>query len=670
MEDVSCSDFQSWVKLQSDYAQGKLESLAVRTELLAELSQIDAGLNTYPGGLTPVGNRLFYMRTPPPTDVYQLFMRDGLTGAERLVFDPNQLSAPEGAHYALSRYYVSPDGKHAVCCVSLGGSEDTILKIVEVDTARCVDQQIDRAAFGDVNWLPDGRAFIYSRLTKKKKNTPATARFGKRRVYLHYLGTDIENDKPLLGFGLSTKVQIAEDHSASIHTSWDSDYMVGEIHDGVGPYCELYVAPLPSVGTGEIDWRKVCDFDDEISGNALQGRDIVLLSRKRASRGRLLRISCEKPDIANAGLVLPESDSIVTSMAVAKDALYVTRSDGIVSELLRIPPGTLLSPERPSLPLVGSIARIIHDPRQQGVILSLVSWTDPTTYYSFDAGTRTFSRLKMPGADTPSLLSLEARQVKVPSRDGTLVPLSIICRNGLERDGRRPCLLTGYGAYGIAQGPSFDLSQQPWFARGGVYAIAHVRGGGEYGEEWRLAGKGPKKQNGVDDFVACARYLVAEGYTAPAKLAAQGTSAGGVLVGLAVMQQPKMFGAAVMEVGALDALRFEVTPNGPPNIPEWGSTQSKEGFETLRALSPYEHIRPGTRYPAMLFTTGMNDPRVEPWQSAKMTARLQAATASGRPILLRVHRDEGHFQTTLSAINEHHADIWAFLLWQLGETTN
>jgi len=658
------------MKLQSEFAQAKLESLPVHKELLAELCRLDSSLNTYPAGLTTVGNRLFYMRTPPPTDVYQLFMREGLTGAENLIFDPNQLSATEGAHYSLGRYYASPDGKHTVCCVSLGGSEDTTLKIVQVDAGRCVDKPIDGTAFGDVSWLPNSRSFFYSRLPKKEKETQATARFAKRRVYIHYLGTDVENDKPLLGFGLSTNVLMAERHSASIHTSWDSDYMAGEIHDGVSRYCEIYVARLSSVDASEIDWQKVCGFDDEVSGHALQGRDMILLSQKHAPRGRLLRISCESPDIAHDGLVLPESDSVVTSMAVAKDALYVTRSDGIVSELLRIQPGTLTTPERLSMPVVGSIARVIHDPRRPGVILSLVSWTDPTTYYSFDAETLTFSKLKIPGADTPSLLSLEVRQVKVPSKDGTLVPLTIVCRSGLERDGRRPSLLSGYGAYGVAQGPSFDLSQQPWFARDGVYAIAHVRGGGEYGEEWRLAGKGPKKQNGVDDFVACARYLVAEGYTTPEKLAAQGISAGGVLVGQAVMQQPELFGAAVIEVGALDALRFEVTPNGPPNIPEWGSTQSKEGFETLRALSPYEHIRKGTRYPAMLFTTGMNDARVEPWQSAKMTARLQAATASGRPILLRVNRDEGHFQTTLSSINEHHADIWAFLLWQLGETMN
>jgi len=227
--------------------------------------------------------------------------------------------------------------------------------------------------------------------------------------------------------------------------------------------------------------------------------------------------------------------------------------------------------------------------------------------------------------------------------------------------------LFGYGAYGFSQTPGFELSRAPWFKRGGIYAIAHVRGGGEFGTAWQMAGKGPHKMRGVADFIACAEYLLSEGYTSRDKLAAQSISAGGVLVGRSFTERPDLFRTVVIEAGALDALRFEVTANGPANIPEWGSTQSREGFDALRKMSPYEHIIAGTHYPGVLLTTGINDPRVEPWQSCKMAARLQAATTSGRPILLSVNYDEGHFQTTLSSMYEHQADIWTFLLWQLGE---
>jgi prolyl oligopeptidase len=219
----------------------------------------------------------------------------------------------------------------------------------------------------------------------------------------------------------------------------------------------------------------------------------------------------------------------------------------------------------------------------------------------------------------------------------------------------------------MSQSAGFDLSRNPWFAAGGVYAVAHVRGGGELGDDWRRAGKGDKKQNGIDDFVACADYIVAQRYTSSAKLAAKGTSAGGVVVGSALTQRPELFRAVIIEVGCLDALRFEVTRNGPPNVHEWGSVKTQEGFHALRAMSPYEHVVPGTAYPAVLLTAGINDPRVDVWQPAKMAARLRAASTSGRPILLAVNYDEGHFHTTLSSFNQHHADAWAFLLWQLGE---
>ncbi|MDB6021248.1 MAG: hypothetical protein JWQ04_1105, partial [Pedosphaera sp.] len=668
MEDSNSTEFQTWMKLQSDSSRAKLESLPIRKELLAELRQLDSTLDTFPGALTPVGKRLFYMRTPPPSDVYQLFMREGWAGAEKLIFDPGQINAPDGSHYVLNFYHAAPDGKHAVCRVSQGGSEDTTLEIVEVDTSRIVDKPIDRVAFGNVNWLPNGGAFFYTRRPKTESEAKAAATGKKGRVFVHFLGTDVEKDRALLGYGLPASVPMMENQSASINTSSASGYMVAEIHNGVDANIEVYVAPLVSERSSKIAWQKVCGFGDEVTGYALQGRELLLLSRKDAPCGKLLRVSCEDPKLAQAALVIPGSKSVLSAPAVTQDGFYISLQDGISSRIRRVPRNSGEKAEELRLPVMGSVARIIRDPRQPGVILSMTSWTEPTAYYSFDVPTHRFTKLQMKGAEIPELLPLEAQQVNVRSKDGTQVPLTIICRSGLEKDGHRPALLSSYGAYGMSQGPSFDLSRQPWFARGGVYAVAHVRGGGEFGKEWHLAGKGKNKQNGVDDFIACAEYLVSEHYTSPEKLAVQSVSAGGVLVGQAIMQRPELFGAAVIEVGALDALRFEATPNGPPNVPEWGSIQTREGFESLRGMSPYEHVRPGTHYPAVLLTTGINDRRVEPWQSAKMAARLQAANAGEKPILLSVNYAGGHFQTTLSSILEHQADIWTFLLWQLGET--
>jgi prolyl oligopeptidase len=263
--------------------------------------------------------------------------------------------------------------------------------------------------------------------------------------------------------------------------------------------------------------------------------------------------------------------------------------------------------------------------------------------------------------------ALESVEVKARSHDGEMIPLSIIYKRGIKLDGSNPTLLAGYGAYGISRDPGFNPALLAWYEKGGVYAVAHVRGGGEYGEDWYKAGYKLTKPNTWKDFIACAQYLIQNGYTSPARLAGTGGSAGGILIGRAITERPDLFGAAIIQVGCSDMLRMETTPNGVPNIPEFGSVKTQDGFKGLYEMSAYNHVSDGTKYPAVMLTTGINDPRVEPWQSAKMAARLQAATASGKPVLLRVDYEAGHgIGSTKKQGEELTVDMWAFLLWQFG----
>jgi prolyl oligopeptidase len=296
------------------------------------------------------------------------------------------------------------------------------------------------------------------------------------------------------------------------------------------------------------------------------------------------------------------------------------------------------------------------------------SWTKALKIYAYDPGTKQLTDTRMqPVGPFDDLLNLESIEVDVPSHDGTLVPLSIIHQKGLKLDGSNPTLLEGYGAYGVSDDPYFDPVLLAWFERGGVYADCHVRGGGEYGEAWHLGGKGATKPNTWRDFIACAEYLVQKKYTSPAHLAGKGESAGGILIGRAITDRPDLFGAAIIRVGILDMLRFETTANGVSNIPEFGSTKTKEGFDALYAMSSYNHVRDATAYPAVLLTTGDNDPRIDPWIVAKMTARLQAATTSGKPVLLRVDYGAGHgVAGTENQYRDEMADSMSFLLWQFG----
>jgi prolyl oligopeptidase len=296
------------------------------------------------------------------------------------------------------------------------------------------------------------------------------------------------------------------------------------------------------------------------------------------------------------------------------------------------------------------------------------SWTKAQTIYAYDPGTGQTTDTKLqPVGPFDSPADLEAVEVKAKSYDGTMVPLSIVYKKGTKLDGSNPTILDGYGAYGITTDPYFDPVFLAWYERGGILAFAHVRGGGEYGEEWHLAGKKLTKPNTWKDAIACAGYLIAEKYTSPAKLAIRGGSAGGVLVGRAITERPDLFAAAFDQVPMSDVVRVEFSPNGPPNIPEFGTVKEPDGFKALHEMSPYDHIKDGTAYPAVMVTTGWNDPRVASWQPGKMAARLRAATSSGKPVLLRVDYDAGHgIGSTKTQRDETYGDIVSFALWQFG----
>jgi prolyl oligopeptidase len=324
--------------------------------------------------------------------------------------------------------------------------------------------------------------------------------------------------------------------------------------------------------------------------------------------------------------------------------------------------------EEVSLPFKGS-AFLSTDPRLPGALLYVTSWNKAFRIYAYDPETKqaTDTKLQPEGPyDNPA--DVESAEVKVPSYDGTLVPLSITYPKNMKRDGSNPTLMEGYGAYGFPSLPDFDPMRLAWYEKGGVLAVCHVRGGGEFGEEWHLAGKQATKPNTWRDFNACAQYLIDNKYTSAAHLAGVGGSAGGILIGRAITDRPDLWGAAIDIVGCSDTLRMETTANGVPNIPEFGSTKTEDGYKALYAMSSYNHIKDRTAYPSVLFETGYNDPRVDPWEMAKMTAALQAATSSGNPVLLRVEYEGGHggIGGTEKQAQERLADEYSFLLWRFG----
>jgi prolyl oligopeptidase len=538
---------------------------------------------------------------------------------------------------------------------------------LQTATGKVLPDSIDRAEFASPAWLPDGKTFFYTRAQKLGPDSPPAAKYQKLKIYRHTLGGNPDAEPVVFGYNANSSVKVDEnDFPALTYSPGAPQFLVGLVIHGVKRELDIYsVAFDANLGANTV-WKKVVDQSDQVTGLDVHADQIYLQSHKDASRFKVLRTSLSAPDLAHATVAVPASEVVITGISAAADALYVQDLDGGIGRLRRLPyGGGNIQPIK--LPFDGAIQSLATNPTESGAWLELTSWTKSPLWYVLDAKT---DKLTDTGLVPPSPVDyskIESVEVKAKSADGTMVPLSIIHQRGIALDGSHPTWLTGYGAYGINYDPFFNPIMLAFLERGGVYAVAHVRGGGEYGDDWHLGGQKLTKQHTIDDFIAGAQYLIEHKHTSPAHLSGEGTSAGGITIGGAITQRPELFGAALIRVGDSDSLRSETMASGPANIPEFGTVAEADGFKALFAMDAYQHVKPDTPYPAVLLTTGANDPRVAPWQAAKMTARLQASTSSGKPILLRVDYDAGHgIGSTKSQRDIEFADEVAFLFWQLG----
>ncbi len=632
MENLKDPEVAAWFKGQNEYTRSVLGKIPGRAKLLARIRELDQSVPRVFAQRLPGDEYLIWKRLPNE-DTGKMYLRHGVKGADRLLVDPEKikLRADDQAKgkNQIGSTAISDDGKLMVVTLTPGGSEtNNELHVIEIASGRELPDVIAHGACAEglcVSWLPDNRSFVYGRLQDLGTDAPPERVRQNFRTYLHVLGTDPEKDKPVFGNGVVPSIEVDPSLIASIVIPQGSRYAIGVLNGSVTPNSAYYIAPVETVGKPETPWRKINDFADGVTDVAVQGDDLYLLTYKDTPRYKVIRTDARNPNLATAEVVVPPGQAVVTGMHRAKDALYVDLMDGGVGRLMRVPYGAPATPESISLPFDGSLY-ISSDPRVSGVVLYAITWTRAGRIYLFDPGSRKVSDTGMQPAgpyDDPG--NLESVEVKVTSHDGTMVPLSIIYRKGLKLDGNNPTLMEGYGGYSISITPYFMPTQIAWYELGGVFAVCHVRGGGEYGEEWHLGGKGASKPNTWLDFIACGQYLIDKKYTSATRLAGTGGSAGGILVGRAITERPDLFGAAVIDV------------------------------------------KDKTAYPAVLLTTGSNDPRVDPWCPGKMTARLQAATSSGKPILLRVDYGGGHGGGSGEAEQqEAAADRWSFLLWQFG----
>ncbi|MBX7207626.1 MAG: prolyl oligopeptidase family serine peptidase [Verrucomicrobiaceae bacterium] len=658
LEDSGSPAVKAWTRAQNDYLRAWLDSRADRAEIEAKLKALYAKDTPSHTGIKERGGRLFALKFQPPKQqrlLVTLASADDLA-SEKVVLDPNEIE-PKG-QVAMDWYVPSPDGKLIAVCLSENGSEDGTLHFYRTDTGEHLPDKVARVQYptggGSAAWMPDSSGVFYTRYPRAGERPDADLNFFQQ-IYFHQLGSPVSSDEYSAGKDFPRIAEI------ELHTSDDGRWLLASVANGDGGEFSHHIRETIAGAA----WRQITKHEDGIKEIAFShdGASLYLRSVKDAPRGKVLRFATERT-LADAEVVVPESNAVIEGVTLTSEFLFVTDMIGGPSRLRQFDLKGKLVGEVP-LPVATGIAGVIAV--KDRVLFRQSSFVEPAAWMLYDPVAKSVKKTALYNTSPVDFSDIEAVREFATSKDGTKVPVNILRRKGTKLDGSNPTLLYAYGGYGHCMRPTFNFEQRLWFDRGGIYVVANIRGGGEYGEEWHLAGNLTKKQNVFDDFAACAEHLIKRGYTRSDKLAVEGGSNGGLLMGAFLTQHPQLARAVVAHVGLYDMLRVELDPNGAFNVTEFGTVKDPAQFRALHAYSPFHNVKDGTAYPAVFFLAGETDGRVNPAHSRRMTARLQAATSSQNPILARFSSASGHgMGTALSEKIAQKADVFAFLFDQLG----
>jgi prolyl oligopeptidase len=663
LEDWNDPAVKAWSEAQNTYARAYLDKLPGRDQIRGRLKEILAAKTTTHGNLQYRPGKLFAMRRQPPKEQPFLVIMPGPDKPEeaRVLVDPSAIDAKGTT--AIDWYVPSPDGSLVAVSLSRNGSESGDIHVYDVATGKEVHEVIPRAqigtAGGDLAWAQDGKGFYYTRYPRGDERPEADRDF-YQQVYFHKLGTPTESDRYEIGKDFPRIVELR----LTMHDQ--TGRLLVSAQNGDGGEFAFYVREPDG------KYRQVSTFKDRLVQAAfLPNGDLVAVSRQDAPRGKLLRIGTDL-EWKSARVMVPEGkDTIITdfygkpTVVATESRIYALYQLGGPSEVRvfdldgKSQPG----PKRPPVSAAHNLTPLAGD----DLLFAGTSYVEPAGQILFRAKTGETTTTPLNEKPPVSLNDIRVEREFATSKDGTKVPVNILIPKGVERDGKSPCLVSGYGGFNISIEPGFNPAFRVLFDHGMIVAIANLRGGAEFGEEWHDAGRLTRKQNVFDDFAAACQHMIDRKYTSHERLAIEGGSNGGLLMGATLTQHPDQMKCVVTHVGIYDMLRVELSSNGAFNVPEYGTVKNEEQFKALFGYSPYHHIRDGVKYPAVLFLTGANDPRVDPMQSRKMVARLQAVTASDAPILLRTSASTGHGAgTALSARVEELTDVYAFIFAQLG----
>ncbi len=660
MEHTEDSSVQDWFKQQGKYSHDILKNISGRDSLFMNFVALDKLQSTSYQGMVLVDSIWFYKKRRAGEPVASLYYRKSKQGEEVLLFNP--MNFRQGHTFNIKNFTPSIHGANITIETAEGGGEVATIRIMKVATKQFYKDSLAPTLYGVSAWVNDS-SFIYTAHTSFKED--AIEFHLNTKSMLHVIGTDRANDPEIFSAAKYNQLHIAPEDICYVTLDNEEKYLMGFLFTAANEL-RAYYAPVTTIQDAIIPWKPLFKKEDKITNFFTHGKDIYMLTYKDAPNYKITSTNIETPDVNTAITIYKEGKNKISDISGTKNYLIVTLTDGINNTMVKYDFKTATY-ENIVMELTGQVTIAFSGHKTDTSIIGVTSWSKPFTLYDFNAVTDQYHKsIFDETVHYPGIENIRVKEVEVSSYDGTMVPLSILYNKNTVPEGKNNCILTGYGCYGYSYSPYFSIMNLELVNQGVVLAIAHVRGGGEKGENWHLSGYKTTKPNTWKDFIACAEYLIKNGYTTKERLAGTGTSAGGILIGRAITERPDLFAAAVCNVGDANALRSEYGTDGPANSKEYGTVKDSIECLALIEMDALNHVQKGVKYPAVLCATGINDARVAPWQPGKFAGALQNATASGKPVLLRVDLNNGHFTENRLVTYSDFADQYAFLLWQTG----
>ncbi|MFK7749590.1 MAG: prolyl oligopeptidase family serine peptidase [Kordia sp.] len=666
LENMKDSTILNWYKKEAQYAQNILQNITGRELFQTQTNDTNISISE----LTYTNNdQLYYLKKTANETTAKLYCRYKIQGKEILIFNPENYQSKTDKTYYIN--YFNPSWDNSKIVISLSKDDEEISEIIILDTKTKkkypqVIQNTWPAALGGVRWLADNSGFFYEHVPEI--NSDSEDYLKNIETVLYTIGNNPKKRNVYFSKKNNPEIQMnSGDFPEIMFQSPTDNYLFSNV-SGASAYYKYYYTEYNNIYNKKIDWKPLFSQEDKVPFFYVVADEIYFLTARNASNFKICKTSLKNPDVQNPTVLVAEDPKeTISDFVITKQGLfYVKTKNGIASKLYKLEgtTSTEISIPKPA----GAIYLFSKGADYDDLWVEIYGWTTHKVRYKYNSQQHTFTEENMyPKKSHTNYDDIVVEEIEIPSHDGVLIPLSLIYHKNIQKNGNNPVLIYGYGTYAFSLTPEVNPLMMQWIDKGGIYAVTHVRGGGEKGDTWHKAGFKKTKPNTWKDFIACTEYLIAEKYTKPEKIAAWSSSAGGILIGRVITERPELYAAAIIRVGTLNTLRSENTPNGLNGIKEYGTVKDAKEFQYLLEMDAYQHIKKGAKYPALLLTAGMNDTRVPAWQPGKFAAKMIEATTANKPIILNVDFKSGHgFDASDEKRSTELQDILSFAFWQTG----